>query len=305
MPAVQFFAIVACLLWGTGFVPVKIGLRYADPLIFAGMRFIIAGLVLLPFCGRIKDVFLNLRNNFSKIIVLSFFQTFGLYSLFFIGMKFIPSAKGAVIIGASPVFAAITAHLMINNDKLNFVKSISIIIGLAGILSIGFDSQFWHMENMGELFGVILLVLGSVFSAVGNVIVSKNRGVIKPVLLNSLQFISGGVLLTMSSLAFEGIPHMNYPAAFYLSLVWLSVMSAIAFSIWFILLQKSEVKVSELNVWKFLIPVVGVVLSWVMLPDEEPAVNVVVGMVFVVLSIILIHSKLLINERIKIVSESE
>jgi drug/metabolite transporter (DMT)-like permease len=67
-------------------------------------------------------------------------------------------------------------------------------------------------------------------------------------------------------------------------------MSAVAFSIWFILLRRPGVKVSELNVWKFLIPVFGAVLSWVILADEHPEVTALTGMLLIGLSLIVLNA---------------
>ena len=58
-------------------------------------------------------------------------------------------------------------------------------------------------------------------------------------------------------------------------------MAAVAFSIWFILLQRPGVKVSELNLWKFIIPVVGAILSWILVPDENPEWLTISGMIII------------------------
>jgi drug/metabolite transporter (DMT)-like permease len=63
-------------------------------------------------------------------------------------------------------------------------------------------------------------------------------------------------------------------------------MSAYAFSLWFKLLQRPNVKVSELNLWKFIIPVVGAILSWILVPGEKPEWLTITGMVIITSSLI-------------------
>ena len=58
-------------------------------------------------------------------------------------------------------------------------------------------------------------------------------------------------------------------------------MAAIAFSLWFKLLQRPGVKVSELNLWKFINPVVGAILSWLLVPDENPEWLTISGMIII------------------------
>ena len=93
-------------------------------------------------------------------------------------------------------------------------------------------------------------------------------------------------MLLLLSFFLEGIPNLTQPLPYYLSLIWLSAVSASAFSIWFYLLKVPGVKVSELNLWKFVIPVSGAALSWLVLPDESPTIAAVAGMVLVAVSII-------------------
>ena len=70
-------AILACLLWSTAFAAIKIGLRYSDPIGFAGARFMLAGLLLVPFwwCNN-PDWLRAVKENLRLILVVSFFQTF-------------------------------------------------------------------------------------------------------------------------------------------------------------------------------------------------------------------------------------
>ena len=94
----------------------------------------------------------------------------------------------------------------------------------------------------------------------------------------------GSVILLLIALPFEGIPELKLPAAYYGSLLWLSSISATAFGIWFFLL--SRVKVSRLNLWKFLIPLCGSVLAWLFIPGESPTWPSLVGMALIVIGII-------------------
>jgi len=76
---------------------------------------------------------------------------------------------------------------------------------------------------------------------------------------------------------------MNYCIA----LAWLSFMAATAFSIWYKLLQRPGVKVPELNLWKFITPVTGAALSWLLVPDEHPEWLTISGMLIITISLIL------------------
>ena len=285
-------ALTACLLWSGAVVPVKLALKFAPPLFIAGIRFIFAGLILLPFCGPIGNYFKIVSKNIKTIILLSFFQTVLLYGLFFIGMTKIQGALGAVVIGSSPLMAAFVSHFMTRNDKFTLKKTISIFTGIAGIIIVTLNKgALTSGIDKDKIIGISLLITGAISSAIGNVIVSKDEKSIPPLILNSSQIFIGGVVLLSMSFVFEKTPDISgLGPTFYVSLVWLSFISAIAFSIWFTLLQRPDVKVSELNIWKFVIPVAGALMSWLFLPNENPDASIVVAMILVALSVYMLYA---------------
>lgn len=284
-----FLAILACLLWSSAFVGIKIGLEYISPLRFAGIRFFFAGLIILPFCGNIFLQIKNITSNIKLIIIVSFLQTFLLYTLFYLGVSQVPSAIAAIVVGTGPITASVLAHIYMDNDKLNLKKTISLLFGILGILVISFGKK--SFDGNSEILGILMLLLSSISSAGSNIVVAKQKCLISPLLLNSLQMMLGGLLLYIVSLFCEeglkAIPDLK----FYVSLSWLTFLSAAAFSIWFTLLKRPEVKVSNLNIWKFIIPVFGAVLSWALIPSESPTISSCFGMALIGVSIIILNWK--------------
>ncbi|MFC2115323.1 DMT family transporter [Bacteroidota bacterium] len=285
-----FLAIMACLLWSTAFVGVKIGLNYTTPLQFGGIRFFLAGLYILPFCGNPKNSLRLIRQNWKQVLRLGFFQTFLLYTCFYIGISMVPASLTAIIIGANPLFSAILAHFLLKDDRLSFRKLGSISLGMAGVVIIAASRESFSWTEGKEFWGILILVVANIAGSIGNVVVVKYRDGLPPILLNSAQLMTGGLALFLLSIPFEGLSFGLNEFPYYVSLGWLSFMSATAFSIWFVLLRRPGIKVSILNVWKFLIPVFGAILSWIILPNEKPETIAVTGMLFITLSLIVLYA---------------
>jgi drug/metabolite transporter (DMT)-like permease len=283
-------AIVACLLWSTAFVGVKIGLEYTTPLQFGGIRFFLAGLYILPFCGNLRSSLSQIRTNWKQVVRLGLFQTFLLYTFFYIGISMVPASLTAIIIGASPLFSAIMAHILLHDDRLSLRSLGSISLGIAGVVIIAASRGNFSWQEGKEFWGIMILVAANTAGSIGNVVVVKYRDGLPPLLLNSAQLMIGGAGLFLLSIPFEGLSFGLNELPYYVSLVWLSIMSATAFSIWFVLLRRPGVKVSELNIWKFLIPVFGALLSWIILPDEKPEFIAVTGMIFITLSLVVLNA---------------
>jgi drug/metabolite transporter (DMT)-like permease len=289
---VNLLAILACLLWSTAFVGVKVGLRYSDPFSFAGIRFMLAGIMLLPFWWQ-KDSQLTyraVRKNIRVILLVCFFQTFFMYGLFYLAMTMVSGAVAAILIGASPLTAALTAHFMVKGDTMTIPKAVSLCLGMGGVILLTLSRQPWASPTgLTEFIGILLLFICTVSSALGNVLVAKEKSDLDPIFLNSLQIFLGGFLLYLVSVFQQGISFQLFPVEYYASLLWLSFVSAVSFTLWFVLLQYPGVKVSQLNLWKFIIPVFGAVISWTLLPEESPGVFPIIGMACIALSIILFN----------------
>ncbi len=284
-----FLAIFAIWLWSTAFVGVKIGLEYQTPFQFAGIRFFISGVLIFIYFGKPKKFWAELRVNRKFILLLGLIQIFTQYALFYSGLNLVPSALAAMIIGSSPLFIAIVAHFSFHNDKMTPLKMGSIFIGVIGIAVITLGRAKVEMKGDLEYLGIGLLLLNNLVSGYSNVLISKKSKGISPVVLSSTSLMLGGLLLFLVSIPVEGAHFGPFPPEYYYSLAWLSLISAAAITIWYTLLKRPKVKVSVLNVWKFLIPVSGATLSWLILPDENPDMISITGMVIIAISLLALN----------------
>lgn len=279
--------LAASILWSTSFVGLKIGLAHAEPFFLAGIRCFLAGIILLPFSGHIRLYLMTLWNNKRFIFRLSILQTVIMYGLYNSGINLIPGSIAALIFGTSPLITAIITHIHISNDKLSRKKLFTIFMGIAGIIFIVSGRQILESVGIVDLLGIFLIIMTLIISAYSSIIVSKRSGKINPIILNSSQLLIGGFILLIISIPVEGVPDITWSLEFILALAWLSFLTATAFSLWYSLLKTANVKVSELEMWKFLIPVFGAVLSWIILPDDSPGFISILGMILIAFSIII------------------
>lgn len=284
-----FWAIFCCLLWSSAFAGIKIGLEYTTPMRFAGVRFMIAGLLTVPFCSQLKNYFKIVRKSWKFLLFLAFIQTTLHYALFYMGVIRVEGALAAITIGASPLFVAITSHFFMENDRMSWPKVITIVGGLAGVSLVAFGRQTGGDHNV-QLVGVLLLLITNIAGSFNNILVVREKDNIPPLIISSFSMFVGGLGIWLFSIPMEGIPHFTiHPQPYYVALAWLSFVSAAGVSIWTKLLKRPGIVVSELNFWKFLIPVSGAILSWTFLPDEHVNLISIVGIVIIGSSLILLN----------------
>lgn len=288
-----FLAIIACLLWSSAFVGVKIGLKYHTPLQFAGIRFVISGLLLLPVIANFERFRTEIRENFVYVCLIAFLQIVLQYSLFYMGVNLVPASISAMIVGSSPLFVALVAHFFVSGDRMTGLKTASIILGVLGVAVITLGRKSLSSGAVISLLGVVFLLLNNLVSGITNVVIARKRQSISPMVLTSASLFIGGAFMVLISVPIEGFPQKHFPPEYFVALAWLSFLSAAAISIWNTLLRRPSVKVSELNVWKFLIPVSGAILSWIILPEESPDLISVSGMILIGLSLVILHIPIL------------
>ncbi len=255
---------LCCFLWGSAFPAIKTGYRLlnisssdtASIILFAGIRFTIAGILTVVIFSFInKRILLPSKSSVKKIVVLSLFQTVLQYVFFYLGLAFTTGARGSVIGASGMFFALLISSLVFRLEKLRLNKIIGSLIGFAGVMLISLDA----FENSGggfkgEFF-VLLSSLAYAFSSVFMSIYSKDDN---PAMLSGYQFILGGAVMSAFAFAFGG-RLSGFTAASVLLIIYMALLSAVAYSLWSILLKYNEV--SRVAVCSVMTPVFGFFLS--------------------------------------------
>ena len=263
-----FYAILASVLWAIVNPFIKQGLSYDfSPMNFAGIRFTTVGIILFAYTWH-KGMWKEIRQHSKLFLNLILINMFMGYTAFYFGVDFVSGAISSIIMGMTPLINVLLAHLLASNDRLNVHKIISLIVSLIGLLLIvGMGSNGAPLDWKG-ITGIVLLLLS--------------------IILNAVQMFFGGLLIYMVGLGTEGYhSFIGKPAGFYISLSILVFISVFAFSFWFIALQSKGAKVSDINMCRLINPILGAVLSWIMLPGEYPTFSTVAGMIIIVSSLII------------------
>lgn len=282
---------LACFLWSTAFLAIKLGTKASagiDIYSFAGARFFLSGLILAPFFLCKSGIWGALIRHWKLVLLVGFLQTFLVYTLFYTALTLVPGGFSSILVGSQPLLAAVMAHFVMENDRMTMRRILILFIGFSGIVLSLISRQPWKMSSLSQLGGAAILLTSSLLSVSLNILIAKNRGKVEALALNTAQLLFGGTLLLILGASCYGMPDfLNEPPAFYGTLTWLIVVSAGAFSMWFYILSQPGVKVSELNSWKFLIPVSGATLCWLFIPEEPVDSWQLIGMCLVALSIYL------------------
>lgn len=299
-PVVILLAFICSALWGSAFSGVKIGYEkfgidsvdWSSQMMFAGVRFAIAGIMALVF-GSIsaRKVLLPTKQAFSKIAVISLFQTVLQYIFYYIGLAHTTGVKAAVIVAANVFMAILVSSLIYRIEKLTARKIIGCILGFAGIITIKFSEL---KDGAGfNLLGDGFILISTIANGFSSVLMKKYSMVENPVLLSGWQFFFGGITMILVGIIFGGNIG-NISAGSVAILLYLAFVSAAAYSLWSVLLKYNPV--SRVSVFGFMNPICGVIISSIVLKESGSfGIQALIALIFVCIGIYIVNKNIIKN----------
>lgn len=285
-------AIVCSVLWGSAFPMVKIsydemmiGSSTYGKLLLSGMRFFLASIFIFTSVKFFLKVPLKIdKVTFKKVAVLGLFQTFILNIFFYIGMSNTTGMKGAVLSSIENFFVVILAHFIYKNDKISLNKILGLVLGFIGIVVANWGKGFeFSFTLTGEGFMILFTLSGAIAT-----MMSKKISLYKhPFVINGYQMLIGSSILLIVGIVFKGYEGMVFTPKAIIILVYLAFVSAVAFSLWYSLLKYN--KAGEVTIYRFFIPISGVTLSSIFLPEESLNVYILISLICVALGVFIVN----------------
>lgn len=282
-----------CLLWGSAFPFIKIGYKFfeiassdtATIILFAGVRFFLAGVLTVAiFSVANKKILLPKKNSTGKIAVLSLFQTILQYLFFYLGLAYTTGVKASIVNGTSTFIVLIISALIFKQEKLTVLKMIGTILGFLGVFVAGF---FGFNSKTGLQIGDVFILFSAISYSFSSVLMKKYSTFENPAVLSGYQFILGGAVMAVVGLILGAkISTVNLKGI--AILVYLAFVSAIAYSLWSILLKYNDV--SKVTICGSLTPIFGFVLSYLLLGENNGNILYnIIGLVCVVFGMIIVN----------------
>ncbi|MGY6031377.1 DMT family transporter [Phytobacter sp. AG2a] len=265
-------AAFCCLLWGSAYPAIKSGYEIfqiavddiPSKVVFAGYRFLFAGILLLLFMlvqskplGRLST------RQFGQVALLGVTQTSLQYVFFYVGLAFTTGVKGSIMNATGTFFSVLLAHFIYQNDKLSFNKSLGCVLGFTGVMVVNLSSGSldFSFSLMGDGFVVMAAFILSAATLYGK----RISQTVDPMVMTGYQLAFGGLVLMIGgyvsggSLTFHGVGSV-------MILGYLTLLSSVAFALWSVLLKYN--RVGMIAPFNFLIPVSGALLSALFLGEN-------------------------------------
>jgi drug/metabolite transporter (DMT)-like permease len=253
-----------CFVWGTTWLAMKIGIASVSPGVFAGLRWTLAGAVLLIFRRfRGQRVMppprLFPRLVFVSVLLITLNQVIQLY-----GLKSITAGLAAVISSALTPLALLGFSVAMGQERFSPRQFGAIAIGIAGVLMLFGPAAFAGTLDVWEMIGAAGVTVGCLCYTAGSVMTRPIMRTLEPVQLAGLTDLIGGLVLLVSSLAIEPGAwesmrlHWGWPA--FLAWLYLLVPGALLSTTMYFLLVR-DWGASRPGTYAFVSPVIAVVIG--------------------------------------------
>lgn len=288
---INLLAIICCLLWASAFFSGKYCLEYIPPITLAGIRLYISAFMLLFFVR--KEELKKLIPYWPVVLIYAVVKMAFTFITFNLGLSLVSASLGAMIIGASPTIAIILAVIFIPKEHLTKRKAVAMSLGLIAIIMLSLRK---NSDGSSQIIGVILLLANVVASSLTDILIKRKSAIKFSVTLNFISILLGATIVFFVGTLTEEFSFTAFSGNYKLigGLVFLAFITACATTLWLKLIQAPNVEVSEISIWKLLIPSAGALLSWMFTPGDNATALSLFALSLILVSIFIAtrkHSK--------------
>ena len=224
-------ALAVTFLWSTSWLLIKIGLRDVPAITFAGLRYFLAFLCLLPFVFR-KGPRYEIRHLTTREWGILIGLGFLLYSITqgaqFLGLSLLPINTPSLLLNLSGAVVALAGMLFLG-ESLSRQQWLGVALNLLGVLVFFYPPEF----SRSDIVGIGIVLLGMLANSVSTLISRRINGSwnLSPLVITTISMGVGSILLLIAGALVQGIPHLSLKV--WAILIWMAVVNtAFGFTIW-------------------------------------------------------------------------
>ncbi len=253
-----------CVVWGSTFVVIKIGLTGSPPFYGVAFRFLLAVAMLGAIVAATRRRLPVGKTHWNWIVLSGLLMYFVSYAIVYHVEQYIDAALAAILFASFPFFVAVGAHFHLPGERLTMPKTLGLIIGFAGVLVI-FSGEV-NAPGREAWWAPGVMLLAPLASAAATIIVKKHLTRQNPVTLTCMQVAVGVAVLLPMALLTEDITAFQWTAVTVGAVVYLALLGTVfTFVTYFYLLR--TMAASKLALIAFATPITAAAIGWIALGE--------------------------------------
>lgn len=270
-----------CIIWGTTYLAIRVGVKDMPPLLFAGLRWIIAGPIFLMFL-KFRGYKLPQKKDIKHIAVVGLLLLGVGNGLVAFSEQWLPSGLTALLITTMPFWIVGIESTLPVGPKLNLTIVSGLILGLIGV-SLIFGIDFQKLLNPSYLTGIIALLIGVLAWSSGTIYSKYVKVTVHPLMNAAVQMCIAGFALTVVSGLVGEYPKFYFTQNSLFAFLYLLVFGAfIAYGAYIYAI--SNLPISFVSTYAYINPVIALFLGWLVL-DEKLDTAIIIASVIILLAV--------------------
>ncbi len=275
-----------CIVWGTTYLAIRIGVEHIPPMLFAGIRWIIAGTGFILYLRLSGKSFPAVKELIPVAIPGILMLGLG-NGLVVVAEQWIPSGLAALLITTLPFWIVGIESIIPSGVKLNKIIVSGLILGLIGVFLI-FSDDFKYLFIKENLIGVLSLMAAVFFWSLGTVYSKYKKISVHPLMGASVQMLAAGILQTIVGLSLGEASQFYFERNSMLALIYLILIgSIIGYGSYIYAIKK--LPLSLVSTYAYINPVIALFLGWLIL-DERLTIQIIIA-AFVIIAGVFVVKK--------------
>lgn len=226
-----FQALLVTFLWSTSWVIIKFGLADIPALPFAGLRYFLAFLCLLPFAlrGKSSSAWKKLsRQEWLLLGLLGLIYYALTQGAQFLSLSYLPAMTASLLLNFTTSVVALSGIVLLA-ERPSLIQWIGVLINLAGVLIYFYPADLPTQQVIGVMVAIVGVIANAGSSLLGRYV--NRLGTISPLQVTTVSMGIGSALLLITGALAQGLPQLS--PVNWLAIVWLAVVNtALAFTLW-------------------------------------------------------------------------
>jgi drug/metabolite transporter (DMT)-like permease len=281
--------LVACfaaiyLIWGSSYLATKIGVDHLPPLLFGGIRFVIAGVLLWPIARWLGRRGTFDRETWKHVLVMAVCGVLVSNGFNVWAMQWVPSNQSALLNVSSAFWIPIFGLFGARAHAIGARAGVGLALGFAGTLLVLWPEGGASATNLVPQLAVLVGCMGW---AVGTIYYRNAQPRLDVLTFTAAQMFVGGLMLSALGLAAGEAPRWHWSPAGVASLAYMTLASScLAYTAYAWLTQHTSP--ARVSTYGYVNPVIAAILGWLVL-DERLGALAITGMVVSIAGVVLVN----------------
>lgn len=255
-----------CFFWGTTYLAIRVGLETLPPMLFAGLRFLTAGVALFTFVYFIQGARLPKGREWLDQAVVGLMLLGIGNGMVVLAEQWVPSGPAALLVATSPFWVLGLERIFRDGERSSRRALVGLLIGFGGLVLLVAPNLFGTQLNGYYLLGALAIQFGCASWSAGSVYSKHHQTSLSPFMAAAVQMLIAGCALTLLGTTLGEWRVLHFSTRSLTAFAYLIVFgSIVAYGSFTYAMQK--LPLSLVSMYSYINPVIAVLLGWAILSE--------------------------------------